>query len=170
MNKFDKITSFTQLLLSDSCLDDEKIKVANILIYEYNLPLSCEQIISAHTKIIDEYYNGCENMDPEELIPLCQYLLETCLNTNINMYIAIILALNENLYIQNLIYLINYVNDKIVGLGMDYNNDHYSMHIFKLLLSYRKFDISNLIMHDNNRKILEDYIVELYDENKLRGQ
>lgn len=162
MNKFDKVALFTQLLLSDSCLDEEKIKVANLLICKYNLPLSCEQIISAHTKIIDEYYNGCEHMDPEELIPLCQYLLETCLSTNINMYVAIILSLNGDFCIPALTRLINYENGKIVGLGIDYNIGYFNIHILKVLLKNYKFDISSLIMHNSDRKILDDYIVELY--------
>ena len=50
--------SHTQVLLSDSTIEEEKHQVAKLLIKEHALPLTIRQIINVHEKILKEYYKS----------------------------------------------------------------------------------------------------------------
>lgn len=149
--------SSNRILLDYDTCNEEKIVIANEIIDTYNLPLSAEQILLAYGKIRNTgYFFG--KMCELNLI----FLLDKILNTNINMYIAIIIASCSNFSTSKLLDLMIYRDgsNECIDVGLNRLNifDSYCM-----LLYYYDFDISNTPNIDSySRKKIEEYRFEIH--------
>lgn len=150
--------NYTKILLDIRTCDEERQKVITNIITTCNFALTTEQILLAYDEIRKrKLYQWEEHIHT---------LLNTLLNINKNMYVAIILALCNKLYPLNLINLLNFdiVSLSFVsGIGKNDNNLYSSFQLCCELLNYYEFDVSN-IQHipEEYKQLIQEYRFNIY--------
>lgn len=149
----------TKILLGNTSNEEERFQAATSIINSYGLCLQSNQILKAFQKI------RRESDYREEDMQRCIFLLVELLNININMYIAIMLALNDcyfkPLWLTDL-KVLNYDGDKRIDIThLEYNVTGLCCE----LLNYYDFDLGSVVIHYSNKKFIQEY-----RDNKYGGK
>lgn len=146
----------TQILLSDTSSDEEKNQAAINIIMSYELCLKPEQILRAFQDVHKHIY-GIKCIQNERLYGYT-FMFNALLNTNINMYIAIILALNNKF--DSYLLLLNTIYD--IRSNLKIRCDHWTVDLYCRLLNYYEFDVSEFYFDKELERKIQDYRTTKY--------
>jgi len=160
------MSEYTEILLSND--DSKKIEAATTIVNICDSRLTVDQIINAHNRIYahSRSYDNRINKVPQHFYRQI-FLLSTLLKINVNMYIAIMKAINEAGFHINLrIFLQTYKYDIYgiphkVGFNTGYGKE-YCIEAYKILLAFCNFDVNCLDMPNDVKQRVEEYRLKLY--------
>lgn len=138
----------TILLFSENISIIDELRLSSKLIEDYNLPFVPEDIIRVFRKVRVGPYDS--HTEPRQR----EFVLYTLLAINKRMYIALILALNDNFNPKDIKKLTNYSGGSRMAIGCWY--DEY-MKTFYKLLDYYNFDDTNLVFIPSLKKSFQKY-------------
>lgn len=145
----------TQILLSDATNDKEKIEAVTNIITYHELHLEQEQILRAFQILRDGYiYRGNKTFR----LAICTFLLNNLLSININMYIALILALNDNFDPYNLLFFV----DDAAPESLIHCHGYGSVELYCSLLDHYEFDVSEFYFNKEFEQKIQDYRATKY--------
>jgi hypothetical protein len=144
-----------EILLDDIINEETRHKVAEDLIHNYKLPLIMKQILTAFHKLrVYIYADDYDGIRYDNRL----FIMETLLNKNIDMFIALVLALNIDLNAHELILLMDrYPSHNTIGASRFNDFAMKILPVYYKLLDYYDFNVSNLDMSDEQKKSIQEY-------------
>lgn len=158
----------TNKLLNHDISDVDELNFASRIIVENDLgPLKLEHIIFAFRRVRIWLFNGEHFFKFNNVTRDREFLLFTVLSVNKDMYIALILALNDNFSIYHLILFVKFgVSTFPVSIGSkEEKNDYFrgkQKEAYCKLLDYHNFNVSTLDMPDDLKSEIQDYACGKY--------
>lgn len=144
-------------LLNNTFSVEQRHQVALNIITSHQLNLEPAQILQAFQRI-----RFCLFLTHKIRLQDCIFLFDKLLSINMNMYIAIILALNDNFNPKNIYHFIIFSRRGPVSIGrqeMGPRNmaGYASLASYYKLLDYYDFDVTHLYMADKTKELIKAY-------------
>ena len=160
----------TEILLCEDTSQEDKIRAANVVMQICNFHLSVEKILQVHSHIknCQRHYNSISLWCLRNVYRRPGFLFNTLLNTNVDLYIAIILALNEDrnaIAFKDVMQSYGKYNYKI-GYNSGYGKE-YCINVYSKLLDYHNFDVTDLNMPDDIKEEIKKRSLHKYPKSIL---
>lgn len=147
------------LLCNNTTSRAEKYQAANNIITTYELNLEPEQILTAFIHV--RVFNNARHRFP--CLKAHTFMLGMLPSVNKNMYIAVILALNNNFYVSNLGRFVHYPDgDRISCFGL------VGVAYYCRLLNYYDFDVSSMDIDETYKQKIQEYRDNKYGGNMTK--
>lgn len=155
---------WTETLLKNDINEEERYQTAQVIINNYNLFLNVEQILIAFQKI-REYIKSViyrKNIAYNNRL----FLMSKLLDQNINLYTAIILALNSDFSPSSLYFLIvfNHGEPDTIGVAI-----YCVGNAFIELLNYYDFSIDDFQISDKIKQKIIEHRNKIYGGRSIKS-